>query len=123
MFINQKILEGVVRGSIVVSIPACHAGDRGSIPRRGAFFPFFSSFSQTVVDAGKCACSMVYLWSNCTGMKTTATRGSEDNTLTGRPLYILFVFLSTHAATEFYPICINTVSLSFWIIHTDHSKV
>ena len=33
--------------SIVVSIPACHAGDRGSIPRRGeesffAFAPFFS---------------------------------------------------------------------------------
>ena len=24
--------------SIVVSIPACHAGDRGSIPRRGEFF-------------------------------------------------------------------------------------
>ena len=24
--------------SIVVSIPACHAGDRGSIPRRGVFF-------------------------------------------------------------------------------------
>ena len=24
-----------IRGSIVVSIPACHAGDRGSIPRRG----------------------------------------------------------------------------------------
>ena len=23
--------------SIVVSIPACHAGDRGSIPRRGDF--------------------------------------------------------------------------------------
>ena len=23
--------------SIVVSIPACHAGDRGSIPRRGAY--------------------------------------------------------------------------------------
>ena len=30
-----------VRGSIVVSIPACHAGDRGSIPRRGAFLLFF----------------------------------------------------------------------------------
>ena len=29
-------------GSIVVSIPACHAGDRGSIPRRGGHF--FSSF-------------------------------------------------------------------------------
>ena len=25
----------VVLVSIVVSIPACHAGDRGSIPRRG----------------------------------------------------------------------------------------
>ena len=24
-----------VRDSIVASIPACHAGDRGSIPRRG----------------------------------------------------------------------------------------
>ena len=31
----------LVLGSIVVSIPACHAGDRGSIPRRGEFF-FFS---------------------------------------------------------------------------------
>ena len=31
--------------SIVVSIPACHAGGRGSIPRQGVFFPFlpFSS--------------------------------------------------------------------------------
>ncbi len=27
-----------VRVSIVVSIPACHAGDRGSIPRHGEFF-------------------------------------------------------------------------------------
>ena len=30
-----------IRGSIVVSIPACHAGDRGSIPRHGVFFFFF----------------------------------------------------------------------------------
>ena len=27
-----------VRHSIVASIPACHAGDRGSIPRDGGFF-------------------------------------------------------------------------------------
>lgn len=35
-----------VLGSIVVSIPACHAGDRGSIPRRGGFvfFLFFVLF-------------------------------------------------------------------------------
>ena len=30
----------------MVSIPACHAGDRGSIPRRGDFFhyPFYNPF-------------------------------------------------------------------------------
>ena len=32
-----------VLGSIVVSIPVCHAGDRGSIPRRGGQF-FKSNF-------------------------------------------------------------------------------
>ena len=31
-----QIHVAFVLGSIVVSIPACHAGDRGSIPRRGA---------------------------------------------------------------------------------------
>ena len=37
-----------VLGSIVVSIPACHAGDRGSIPRRGEFFFFsFRNFYST----------------------------------------------------------------------------
>ena len=30
--------------SIVVSIPACHAGDRGSIPRRGVSFFFQNDF-------------------------------------------------------------------------------
>ena len=34
-----------ILGSIVVSIPACHAGDRGSIPRRGEWlFSFFFFF-------------------------------------------------------------------------------
>ena len=31
-------LKAVILDSIVVSIPACHAGDRGSIPRRGDNF-------------------------------------------------------------------------------------
>ena len=31
------LTPSVIRGSIVVSIPACHAGDRGSIPRHGDF--------------------------------------------------------------------------------------
>ena len=38
--IRSEILYilSVLLVSIVVSIPACHAGDRGSIPRRGALF-------------------------------------------------------------------------------------
>ena len=35
----------LVLGSIVVSIPACHAGDRGSIPRRGEIFFFHFEIS------------------------------------------------------------------------------
>ena len=31
----------IIRDSIVVSIPACHAGDRGSIPRHGELFTFY----------------------------------------------------------------------------------
>ena len=31
-------LEYLILDSIVVSIPACHVGDRGSIPRRGDLF-------------------------------------------------------------------------------------
>ena len=41
---NQACLQPVLV-SIVVSIPACHAGDRGSIPRRGG-----SSFSWGLVN-------------------------------------------------------------------------
>ena len=40
-----------VRDSIVASIPACHAGDRGSIPRRGVL-----TFSQTT------GCIFCLLW-------------------------------------------------------------
>ena len=44
-FLQQFFLSTLVEikaccdlDSIVVSIPACHAGDRGSIPRRGDIF-------------------------------------------------------------------------------------
>ena len=37
-FWRGERLSNDILGSIVVSIPACHAGDRGSIPRRGGFF-------------------------------------------------------------------------------------
>ena len=38
---RQSSLSQHILDSIVVSIPACHAGDRGSIPRRGDFFAHF----------------------------------------------------------------------------------
>ena len=38
--------------SIVVSIPACHAGDRGSIPRRGVVFddPWIDFHDHLITD-------------------------------------------------------------------------
>ena len=38
VFMLIQHLKYIILDSIVVSIPACHAGDRGSIPRRGEFF-------------------------------------------------------------------------------------
>ena len=42
LFVIEMHGKAQLLGSIVVSIPACHAGDRGSIPRRGegTFCPF-----------------------------------------------------------------------------------
>ena len=37
VFLTSHLSSSEFLGSIVVSIPACHAGDRGSIPRRGEF--------------------------------------------------------------------------------------
>ena len=37
----KPVLSSALPGSIVVSISACHAEDRGSIPRQGAFFCTF----------------------------------------------------------------------------------
>ena len=45
---NMVISEQVVLDSIVVSIPACHAGDRGSIPRRGEKLFFGLKDDQTL---------------------------------------------------------------------------
>ena len=40
LFTQRTCVIVDILGSIVVSIPACHAGDRGSIPRRGEAYPF-----------------------------------------------------------------------------------
>ena len=37
-----------IRGSIVVSIPACHAGDPGSIPGLGVLYIFMSFFDYPI---------------------------------------------------------------------------
>ena len=50
IFDSVKTTHRCVLGSIVVSIPACHAGDRGSIPRRGGyFFEFVVLLQQTIL--------------------------------------------------------------------------
>ena len=44
---NDLILKDTlspILDSIVVSIPACHAGGRGSIPRRGDFFALIKNY-------------------------------------------------------------------------------
>ena len=41
-------------GSIVVSIPACHAGDRGSIPRRRVFWFCFDFDLETLARFSYC---------------------------------------------------------------------
>ena len=64
-FINTwSKLDVNILGSIVVSIPACHAGDRGSIPRRGEwlfsfFFFFLFSFSLYLVEETFKSCKIV----------------------------------------------------------------
>ena len=40
VILRESLWLRQVLDSIVVSIPACHAGDRGSIPRRGDFYVF-----------------------------------------------------------------------------------
>jgi hypothetical protein len=49
LFVGFCLLTGLelFRGSIVVSIPACHAGDPGSIPGSGVlFFSWFLTHTQ-----------------------------------------------------------------------------
>ncbi len=46
----------------MVSIPACHAGDRGSIPRRGDFLNInfaFSPITQVIGRPAKLTCNYV----------------------------------------------------------------
>ena len=38
MYATEDRRKSAIRHSIVASIPACHAGDRGSIPRDGDFY-------------------------------------------------------------------------------------
>ena len=64
-FVKSLHLLREILGSIVVSIPACHAGDRGSIPRREKLFcflftggqenlSFYSLIAINIVSAQKC---------------------------------------------------------------------
>ena len=65
IFINicSRIVVNIL-GSIVVSIPACHAGDRGSIPRRGVwatifFFSFYCFCKDSMYSTKTVTCTAV----------------------------------------------------------------
>ena len=47
-FSKKILLPSLILGSIVVSVPACHAGDRGSIPRRGDL-DFFLAYDIIII--------------------------------------------------------------------------
>ena len=56
----------------MVSIPACHAGDRGSIPRRGALIFLFFPITYTVSHfsyAPLIKCKIRYFYSETTSVK------------------------------------------------------
>ena len=55
---NEEFTHVDILGSIVVSIPACHAGDRGSIPCRGE--TIFQSYGGDSKLIGKSSGSVVY---------------------------------------------------------------
>ena len=52
---NQVIAShlSVILDSIVVSIPACHAGDRGSIPRVGEYFSIATTIYAALEEVGQ----------------------------------------------------------------------
>ena len=52
-----------IRGRIVASIPACHAGDPGSIPGRGDFLPL--GFMQQVLHRLQCQSETIQRFSHC----------------------------------------------------------
>ena len=52
-----------IRGSIVASIPACHAGDPGSIPGRGDFLAL--GFMQQVLHRLQCQSETIQRFSHC----------------------------------------------------------
>ena len=60
-YLKNVIVCIVVLDSIVVSIPACHAGGRGSIPRRGDFFDSMSSISNTLTYLARDCCGYWFL--------------------------------------------------------------
>ena len=49
--------------TIVVSIPACHAGDRGSIPRRGVYLFTHQTTVFQLMDGHRRVMSMTFIFS------------------------------------------------------------
>ena len=66
----------------MASIPACHAGDRGSIPRDGAFFRFVQQYSSCALLGSFFGANAQQLlqWSHFTGrMQQSSTQLRQHN--------------------------------------------
>ncbi len=83
--------------SIVVSIPACHAGDRGSIPRRGdSFFIAWRQMRAAVIIYIKYKKKKTAL----AGNRTRASRVAGENSTTEPPMLawrLLKAYCRSHA--------------------------
>ena len=86
--------------SIVVSIPACHAGDRGSIPRRGAFVFFFFPITYIIhigvrTDAHRSHWGGALMHLNGQLFTLTSAVGNTQNCLASREASLLMQYIAT----------------------------
>ena len=112
------------RDSIVASIPACHAGDRGSIPRRGENFLLASFHSKWTVDSidsmvHLCICKWGWVgWEEERGRVGTIGRCILSMTTKQKMCMACYVWSRVLRLTQIYPAQVQ----DFHTLHHDYSN-